>query len=139
MTTTNQSLGLTIKFTQATSRACAWTCLNSRYSILKSFPVILSAGSHPFPSRTRKLSLLEPMVLRGKLRGRVGSRRDYLRSPREHLVLAGFYFIAYSALFTSAPSLAGFSLAWHAGSSKAVTESSNSTFVIGPSSGCLSS
>ncbi len=27
------------------------------------FPVILSAGSHPFPSRTRKLSLLEPMIL----------------------------------------------------------------------------
>src|SRR5262249_32782169 len=40
-----------------------------------SFPVIVSEGSHPFPSRTRKLSPLEPMVLRGQLRGRVGSRR----------------------------------------------------------------
>jgi len=25
--------------------------------------VILSVGSHPFPSRTRQLSLLEPMIL----------------------------------------------------------------------------
>src|SRR5689334_16680549 len=42
------------------------------------FPVVVSRGPHPFPSRTRKLSLLEPMVLRGQLRGRVGSRRDYI-------------------------------------------------------------
>ena len=28
-------------------------------------PVTLSEGPHPFPSRTRKLSPLEPMVLRG--------------------------------------------------------------------------
>ena len=49
-----------------------------RPSFLKSFPVVVSRGSHPFPSRTRKLSLLEPMVLRGQLCGRVGSRRDYL-------------------------------------------------------------
>src|SRR5687767_11422208 len=59
---------------------------DQKYKALLSFPVILSAGSHPFPSRTRKLSLLEPMVLRGKLRGRVGSRRDYFnKSPRERL------------------------------------------------------
>ena len=29
-----------------------------------SFPVAIGAGSHPFPFRTRKLSLLPPMVLR---------------------------------------------------------------------------
>ena len=29
-----------------------------------SFPVVIGAGSHPFPFRTRKLSLLPPMVLR---------------------------------------------------------------------------
>src|SRR5215475_8216467 len=52
------------------------------------FPVILSTGSHPFPSRTRKLSLLEPMVLRGKLCGRVGSRRDYFKA--RSLIRAGF-------------------------------------------------
>ena len=35
-----------------------------------SFPVILSAGSHPFPSRTRKLSLLEPMILQFSIVGK---------------------------------------------------------------------
>ena len=35
----------------------------------------MSEGSHPFPSRTRKLSPPEPMVLRGKPRGRVGRCR----------------------------------------------------------------
>ena len=35
------------------------------------------------------------MVLRGKLRGRVGSRRDYLTSPREHFVLAGFCYLPF--------------------------------------------
>src|SRR3954465_733880 len=29
------------------------------------FPVIIPRGSHPFPSRTRKLSLAGPIVLRG--------------------------------------------------------------------------
>jgi hypothetical protein len=29
-----------------------------------SFPVVIGAGSHPFPFRTRKLSLFPPMVLR---------------------------------------------------------------------------
>ena len=32
---------------------------------------------HPFPSRTRKLSSLAPMVLLGKLSGRVGRRRSF--------------------------------------------------------------
>jgi hypothetical protein len=51
--------------------------------VLKSFPVVVSRGSHPFPSRTRKLSLLEPMVLRGQLRGRVGIRRALGRAALE--------------------------------------------------------
>jgi hypothetical protein len=29
------------------------------------FPVVIGEGSHPFPFRTRKLSLLPPMVLHG--------------------------------------------------------------------------
>src|SRR4026207_1482252 len=37
------------------------------------FPVVIGAGSHPFPFRTRKLSLLPPMVLHGKLCGRVAA------------------------------------------------------------------
>src|SRR3954463_8555464 len=43
------------------------------------FPVVTGAGSHPFPFRTRKLSLLPPMVLRGKLRGRVGRCREFFQ------------------------------------------------------------
>ena len=41
-----------------------------------SFPVVIGAGSHPFPFRTRKLSLPPPMVLRAKVRGRVGRCRE---------------------------------------------------------------
>ncbi len=41
------------------------------------FPVVIGEGSHPFPFRTRKLSPLPPMVLRAKVRGRVGHCRDY--------------------------------------------------------------
>ena len=41
-----------------------------------SMPVVIGSGSHPFPFRTRKLSLIPPMVLRGKLRGRVGRCRQ---------------------------------------------------------------
>src|SRR4029079_12758846 len=45
------------------------------------FPVVIGERSHPFPFRTRKLSSLPPMVLRGKLRGRVGHCRDYFEGP----------------------------------------------------------
>ena len=101
MTTTNQSLGLTVKFTSSNnsrsqisglrfqdcelsdtvSLPCRYSILRSQITNLRSqasFPVVVSRGPHPFPSRTRKLSLLEPMVLRGQLCGRVGSRRDYI-------------------------------------------------------------
>src|SRR5262249_23948558 len=46
-----------------------------------SFPVVIGEGSHPFTFRTRKLSPLPPMVLRGKLRGRVGHCREYSQKP----------------------------------------------------------
>ena len=36
------------------------------------FLVVMAAGSHPFPFRTRKLSLPAPMVLGGNSPGRVG-------------------------------------------------------------------
>src|SRR5437899_5841645 len=48
-----------------------------------SLPVVIGAGSHPFPFRTRKLSLLPPMVLHGKLCGRVGRCRHYLEARCE--------------------------------------------------------
>ena len=46
----------------------------------KSFSVAMPRGSHPFPSRTRKLSPSAPMVLPGELGGRVGHRRDFKQS-----------------------------------------------------------
>src|SRR5579863_5095723 len=48
-----------------------------------SMPVVTGAGSHPFPFRTRKLSLLPPMVLHGKLCGRVGRCRQSFRARCE--------------------------------------------------------
>ena len=38
------------------------------------FWVTLARGTHPFPSRTRQLSLSAPMVLHAQVCGRVGSR-----------------------------------------------------------------
>ena len=47
------------------------------------FPVAIAAESHPFPSRTRKLSPPAPMVLGGLPPGRVGRRRNSRRrGPR---------------------------------------------------------
>jgi hypothetical protein len=39
------------------------------------FSVVIAKRSHPFPFRTRKLSSSAPMVLHGRLCGRVGRRR----------------------------------------------------------------
>jgi hypothetical protein len=40
--------------------------------------VAIAEGQHLFPYRTQQLSLPAPMVLRGRLRGRVGRCRSYL-------------------------------------------------------------
>ena len=40
------------------------------------FLVVMAAGIHPFPFRTRKLSLPAPMVLGGRPPGRVGHRQN---------------------------------------------------------------
>ena len=55
-------------------------------------PVAMSEGSHPFPSRTRKLSPPEPMVLRGKPRGRVGRCRIFFEAPIPRKRSRGFAF-----------------------------------------------
>src|SRR2546423_7781129 len=39
-------------------------------------PVTLAERSHPFPSRTRKLSSPAPKILGGQLPGKIGRRRD---------------------------------------------------------------
>ena len=40
----------------------------------------IAEGQHPFPFRTRQLSPPAPMVLLGRLSGRVGHRREYVSS-----------------------------------------------------------
>ena len=42
-----------------------------------------TAGVHPFPSRTRKLSPAGPIVLHAKVCGRVGHRRHKIKGHRE--------------------------------------------------------
>ena len=42
-------------------------------------PVVMAKRTHPFPSRTRKLSSLASMVLHGRLCGRVERRRIILQ------------------------------------------------------------
>src|SRR5215831_3470727 len=80
--------------------ACEWrrSTENPRQP---SLPVVIGSGSHPFPFRTRKLSLIPPMVLYGKLYGRVGRCRHYSRntkSPRASQP-AGFCLYAQSGIW----------------------------------------
>ena len=55
-------------------------------------PVAMAERPHPFPSRTRKLSSLAPMVLHGQLCGRVGRRRViFIQSPDHYHNGQGFF------------------------------------------------
>jgi hypothetical protein len=56
-----------------------------------SFLVVLPQGSHPFPSRTRKLSLAGPMILRWKRRGNVGHRQDLNSKGRNAQSVGGLF------------------------------------------------
>ena len=58
-------------------------------NINKVFLVTMSEGPYPIPSRTRKSSPPEPMVLRARVRGRVGRCQVYLKSPEAEM-LRGF-------------------------------------------------
>ena len=58
------------------------------------FWVTTARGTHPFPSRTRKLSLSAPMVLHARVCGRVGSCPVSNKSPR---AIAGF-FVLHSSM-----------------------------------------
>ena len=44
-------------------------------------PVFITVRSHPFPSRTRKLSSPVPKILGGKLPGKIGLRRHLIAVP----------------------------------------------------------
>jgi hypothetical protein len=61
-------LELNHKILRIAKLRCMWRCFQS-------FLVVLPRGPHPFPSRTRKLSLAGPMILRWKRRGNVGHRQ----------------------------------------------------------------
>ena len=60
------------------------------------FLVVISRRSHPIPSRTRKLSSLEPMVLLGRPSGRVGRRQDLLW-PAQRKLRGLFLFVLRSS------------------------------------------
>ena len=53
-----------------------------------------TARDHPFPSRTRKLSLAGPMVLHGEPCGRLGDRRQYSRAKRPCPAAWPFVFVS---------------------------------------------
>ena len=72
-------------------------------SVLR-FPVALPEGSHPIPSRTRKLSPPGPMVLQSYLCGRVGRRRILFETPLKQL--SGVFFFVRMLLAISVRSLA---------------------------------
>ena len=57
-------------------------------------PAVLPEGPHPIPSRTRKLRPSGPMVLQGKLCGRVGRRRELFPSPESARADSGLLFCA---------------------------------------------
>jgi hypothetical protein len=66
----------------------------------ENLPVTILRGSHPFPSRTRKLSLAGPMVLHAKVCGRLGDRRhnSQAKSP-----LFGAGFLCFGAPVIRSP------------------------------------
>ena len=66
-------------------------------------PVVIGSGSHPFPFRTRKLSLIPPMVLRAKVRGRVGRCRHYYAKRAHRVKPAGFFHVRGCACQRSLP------------------------------------
>ena len=69
------------------------------------FPVVISKRPHPIPSRTRKLSSSEPMVLHGQPCGRVGRRRDFSRKKLERPRIARLS--SFLLLSRSSPTMSG--------------------------------
>ena len=76
------------------ANCCSFVVLESPTpSRLQRFPVTISRRPYPIPSRTRKSSSPEPMVLHWQRCGRVGRRRANLIKPRNHFTrLRGFLF-----------------------------------------------
>ena len=59
---------------------CAYIQIFAVFKV-KVFSVAIAKRKHPFPSRTRKLSSFAPMVLLGRLSGRVGRCRKIFIYP----------------------------------------------------------
>ena len=55
-------------------------------------PVTIARRSHLFPSRTQKLSSLAPMILGGKLPGKVGRCRFFIALMKDSLLTVFFLF-----------------------------------------------
>ena len=65
------------------------------------FTAVIAKRIHPFPFRTRKLSSSAPMVLHGRLCGRVGHRRFLYKSPFELCSMGLFVFCPRKFLLVS--------------------------------------
>src|SRR3954470_1089907 len=70
------------------------------------FPVVIERGSHPFPFRTRQLSLSSPMILRGQLCGKVGRRRDKIYERPSGKLEGLFFYRALSLALMRVPRVA---------------------------------
>ena len=64
------------------------------------FLAVIARGTHPFPFRTRQLRLSAPMILRGQLRGKVGSRRILFETTRSSNGAGRFVFAATLSMRT---------------------------------------
>ena len=71
----------------------------ARHQTSSQFPVVMTRGSHLFPSRTQKLSLSVPMVLGWTRPGRVGR----CRIPHGKLERASLFFVYWVFLWTIPP------------------------------------
>ena len=86
-------------------RASECGCLQQTGRKPASFLVTMSEGPYPIPSRTRKSSPPEPMVLRARVRGRVGRCQVYLQSPEASDCFGAFLFPSRAFSWLSACSL----------------------------------
>jgi hypothetical protein len=113
LTVTNSPFGLTIKFTLDTESVATKRCpinilfgswllvvgswlknqqpATNNHEPTTKLWVIIAWGSHPFPSRTRKLSPTAPMVLHARVCGRVGSCPIKKKAPAGENRIRGFF------------------------------------------------
>src|ERR1700676_120657 len=63
------------------------------------FLVVIPRGSHPFPSRTRKLSPAGPMILHGQLCGNVGRRQDKNKRPKQPKTASAFFVFTQKSIW----------------------------------------